>query len=653
MVNSASVSRRSLLAGVGGVSVLALTGRASAQPGPAVSPLTAYGRLPAVQYPALSPDGKRVAFISDGTGASRILTDYSTATGKIAAVGIGSAPLNHLSWADNESVMVVATEVVHSGPIDAGFSVGGFINIPTGKQIHLFRYSGLVHPDYSTSYKRVRIDNSNRMSVPHYSDDEETTRITNANGLFSVSIASGSAFAMDVDGFPIRNWAVRPDGSVVGRDEYNEDTKVWTVRYRGPDGWRPIATVKEPIDPPALYGLGRDGKSLLVRFNAGALAGKYVEMAPDGSLSAPFALDRDDHYPLFDNRTYALAGFANSRTIDTYTIFEPELKAALERVQQSLPGRRTYLVGVGDDPRYCLVLSESGSDGGSVLWFDFVDGSYDSIGAVYPELTSAGVGKQTAITCTAADGLPLPAFLTLPPGREARGLPVVVLPHGGYGAFDSEGFDWLAQAIASRGYAVLQPNYRGSGGYSHDFEAKGYGEAAGKILSDMEDALAELVRQGVADPARTAVAGRGFGGYLALAGVSLKKNAYRCAIAIDGISDVPAYFKRQDERYGFDSDASGLMYIKRYFGDDKRWRDISPVAHAADVTCPVLLVHSEDNVEVFPRQSDGMQKALSRAGKTAEFVLLKGEDPSLARAATRLQALQAVVTFLEKHNPAT
>ncbi len=649
MTKSFSVSRRGLLAGAG---AFAVAGRASAETTSAAPPPTAYGRLPAVQYPALSPDGKRIAFLSDSMKAGRNLADYDTVTGKIAVAALGMNPVTHLSWADNESVMIVATEVVHSGPIDAAFAVGGFLNVPTGKRIHLFRYSSLVHPDYSTSYKRIRTGDRNFMSVPHYSDDEETTRIANSNGLFSVSISSGASFAMDVDGFPILNWAVRPDGTVVARDEYDEDTRLWTLRYKGPNGWKAIANVKESVDHPVLYGLGRDGKSLLVGFNAGALAGKYVEVAPDGTLAAPFDLDRDDHFPLFDNKTYALSGFANSRTIDTYTLFDPELKAALDRVQQALPNRRTYLIGVGDDPRYCLVLSEGESDGGSVLWFDFVNGNYDSIGAVYPELNASGVGKQTAITCTAADGLAIPAFLTLPPGREARKLPAVVLPHGGYGAFVGEGFDWLAQAMASRGYAVLQPNYRGSGGYSHDFEVKGHAEAGGKMLSDLEDALAELVRQGVVDPARTAVAGRGFGGYLALASVALRKTAYRCAIAVDGISDVPGYFKRQDELFGFNRDASGLTYIKRYFGDDKDWFHMSPLTHAAEVTCPVLLVHSEDNVEVFPRQSEAMHKALTRAGKTAEFVLLEGEDPTLARTATRQQALQSVLAFLEKYNPA-
>jgi dipeptidyl aminopeptidase/acylaminoacyl peptidase len=239
----------------------------------------------------------------------------------------------------------------------------------------------------------------------------------------------------------------------------------------------------------------------------------------------------------------------------------------------------------------------------------------------------------------------------LPPGRDPKGLPLVVLPHGGPASRDTPGFDWWAQALASRGYAVLQPNFRGSDGFGRGFREAGYGQWGRKMQTDLSDGVRYLAGQGTIDPARVCIVGASYGGYAALAGATLDTGVYRCAAAVAGVSDLKRMLASQPD-YGR---TSTTRYWSRFMGvegrNDPQLTALSPVAFADRVTIPILLVHGLDDTVVRYEQSEMMAKALRRAGKPVEFITLAGEDHWLSRGATRLQMLEAVAAFLEKHNP--
>jgi dipeptidyl aminopeptidase/acylaminoacyl peptidase len=247
----------------------------------------------------------------------------------------------------------------------------------------------------------------------------------------------------------------------------------------------------------------------------------------------------------------------------------------------------------------------------------------------------------------AADGLSISGYLTLPRGRAAKQLPMVVLPHGGPGERDVPGFNWLAQGIASRGYAVLMVNYRGSYGYGRGFTEAGYGQWGGKMQTDISDGVRDLARRGVVDPTRVCIAGRGFGGYAALAGATFEPGVYRCAAAIAGISDVERFLAPMNER--------AQKWWLRYVGATRvtagRLVDISPARHAKDISAPVLLMHGRDDTVIPIAQTETMAASLRREGKSVEVTMLEGEDHWLSRSATRRQSLETLMAFVEKHNP--
>jgi dipeptidyl aminopeptidase/acylaminoacyl peptidase len=250
----------------------------------------------------------------------------------------------------------------------------------------------------------------------------------------------------------------------------------------------------------------------------------------------------------------------------------------------------------------------------------------------------------------AGDGMDIAAVLTLPPGVPGKNLPVIVMPHGGPEARDYPGFDWWAQAFASRGYAVLQPNFRGSSGYGAAFLRAGYGEWGRKMQSDISDGLAFLAQSGIADPGRACIVGASYGGYAALAGVTLQKGFYRCAVSVAGVSDLPKMVATDVKESG--RDATLVRALRQQVGSGKDLRAVSPVRLADAADAPILLVHGREDTVVDYDQSADMAKALQKAGKPVELLTLAGEDHWLSKSETRMAMLEAVVAFVMKENPA-
>jgi dipeptidyl aminopeptidase/acylaminoacyl peptidase len=232
-----------------------------------------------------------------------------------------------------------------------------------------------------------------------------------------------------------------------------------------------------------------------------------------------------------------------------------------------------------------------------------------------------------------------------------------MLPHGGPAAHDELEFDWWAQAFAHLGYAVFQPNFRGSDGYGDNFLIAGYGEWGRKMQTDVSTAIDALAREQIIDPARVCVMGGSYGGYVALAGVTVQQGIYKCAVSVAGVSDLRGMLQYARRRGGSISPA--VRYWRNYYGLDgdssigaEGLRNLSPLPLARNADAPVLLIHGKDDTVVPFEQSDNMQKALRSAGKTVELVELSKEDHWLSTQTTRIEMLKAAAAFIQKYNPA-
>jgi dipeptidyl aminopeptidase/acylaminoacyl peptidase len=238
------------------------------------------------------------------------------------------------------------------------------------------------------------------------------------------------------------------------------------------------------------------------------------------------------------------------------------------------------------------------------------------------------------------EGLVLPGYLTLPVGVEPKNLPAIVLPHGGPYSRDSWGYDPLVQLLASRGYAVIQVNFRGSTGYGKAWKEAGFQGWGTVMHEDITSAARWLIAQGVADPKRLCIVGWSYGGYAALLGAIKEPGLYRCAASIAGVTSL-GQLQRDREIYYGGSDAT------RNQTGTEDLAESSPVRLVDRMQVPVLLVHGTDDMQVRVDHSKRMAKALEQARKPAELVLIEDGDHSLSRAAWRETLYARLTRFLE------
>jgi dipeptidyl aminopeptidase/acylaminoacyl peptidase len=260
-------------------------------------------------------------------------------------------------------------------------------------------------------------------------------------------------------------------------------------------------------------------------------------------------------------------------------------------------------------------------------------------------LKSRTLSPVSTVEYKARDGTAIEAVLTMPRGRPTKGLPLIVMPHGGPGARDSEEFDWWAQYLAELGYAVIQPNYRGSTGYGKAFHDLGKGEWGLKMQDDLIDAISWAAAQGIADPKRVCIVGASYGGYAAMRGAQRDGGHYRCAVAYAGISDLGAMLR-------YDRNLLGRGVVDYWKKQAPDFTAVSPKFHAAEFGAPILIAHGVEDKRVPVKQSRMLVGELQKAGKPFEYLEQKLGDHHFSRSEDRIEFLKAMKAFLEKYNPA-
>ena len=438
-----------------------------------------------------------------------------------------------------------------------------------------------------------------------------------------------------------------PSGAIVARSSYDDKSGAWTVLP--PESTTPIASGKVDYNF-ATAGLGRTPGTILLR--QGGTTGRVVELnlttgAQEDLLPGGSTLI---HAP----QTGLLIGARVPEENKGLVLYDPVLEKRMASIRRAFKGASITLSSISADLDTVVVFIEDQDLAGTWQLVNFKTGKADPYADKYPDIKAEFIGPTKIYKYKAADGLDLDGVLTLPPGHEAKGLALVVLPHGGPESSDELGFDWWAQAFASRGYAVFQPNFRGSGGRGVQFRNAGFGQWGLKMQTDISDGVAALAAEGIVDPKRACIVGASYGGYAALAGVTVQQGLYRCAASYAGVSD-PQAMLYADTESGGATNLESRRYWRSYLGislNESVPDSITPTKMAAKADAPILLIHGDDDTVVSITQSEAMEAALRRAGKPVEFIKLKGEDHFLSRSQTRLEMLKAMMAFVQQHNPA-
>jgi dipeptidyl aminopeptidase/acylaminoacyl peptidase len=328
---------------------------------------------------------------------------------------------------------------------------------------------------------------------------------------------------------------------------------------------------------------------------------------------------------------------------------DDKARARAESLTKAFGGKQAELLGRSKDGLRALVSVATHATPATYYLIDYSKRTADIVGEEYPSLMNATLGGVRELTYKARDGYEIPAFLTLPADAGDKRLALVVLPHGGPESRDTRTFDWLAQFIASRGYAVLQPQFRGSTGYGEAHRKAGYRQWGRLMQDDVTDGVTAMIEQGVADPKRVCIVGASYGGYAALAGAAFTPELYACAVSINGVSNLPAMLSYAETYGGKESDR--VSYWKDHIGL-KTSADViskSPSRAAATVRAPVLLLHGVNDSVVPVAQSREMAKALESLDKPHTFIEIPGEDHWLSRSESRTRVLTEMETFLAKY----
>lgn len=639
----------------GGALALLIGGAAATAQTP--PPVEVYGNLPLFSSIEISPDGARIAAIANIGQEPRIMVMGRDGE-LIRQVAVDTIKPRRVGFYDNDHVLAFVSDATKffGIPSTLEFSGAYSINLTKGAPVPLLYKTDDLFPMQS-GLGRIsgRGSKPGTVLMPAYIG---SMYMEPSLDLLEVNLKTGRSITKNKGTTDTIDWFTDGKGGVLARERYSNDSNLYQIQIRD-GGWKTIFELKKvEIPPVSVLGVMPDGSGLafINSEDEDAYEGLMV-LGFDGKISGPI-LNRPGHdlSSIYLDSERRILGVMYSGVKPEYEFLDAGLKAGHEAMMAAMPNAMLYLDSWSDDRK--SLLYDVFDPGYGDAWFalDMETGDLQFLARAREKLPVDMIAPAFAIEYKARDGLTIPAIVTLPPGatiEEKVKRPLVMLPHGGPAAYDNLGFDWMAQFVASRGYVVLQPNFRGSAGFGKAFMDAGRGEWGGKMQDDLTDGVLALDAFGIADKNRACIAGASYGGYAALASAAFHPDVYKCSIAIAPVSDLNAMLAESKQKHGRDHWAVSYWEREMADGDARRARldAISPAKSAEKIKVPVLLIHGYDDSVVPISQSELMEKALNKAGKPVEFVKLSGEDHWMSKAETRTQLLKEIDRFLKVHLP--
>jgi dipeptidyl aminopeptidase/acylaminoacyl peptidase len=626
---------------------------------------SAFGTPPKTQNVQLSPNGELIAWFDLSTTPQTIIVFDLARHKDVEVLQIpADTKLRSLVWSDSGTLLFTASAARRDFDASQLFEMSRIfsVDVKSGKMQALLNHtasqefvSGAILLKSHVNRPKIVV-----LSTPDFNNADRRmstgTRLGNerrdsgwVQALFEVDTSSGMGTRID-EGTPYTDqWVVGPDGKALGRSEWdakNNDFSVfakrglgWSKIYHRADGQRLVlAGVTSDSRSIVALGLDHDGRS------------KVFALPLDGSVAEVIYEDsaRNVTNVVLDDKDETLVGVDLDGADSQRVWLDPVMHRRIQSLSNKFAGQDVRIESRSADNTRLVARVSSPDKAPLYFLIDYTAHTADIIGEEYPALADVKLGKVSVISFKARDGVDIPAYLTTPPGYvTGTPLPLVVLPHGGPAARDHFTFDWLAQFIASRGYLVLQPQFRGSTGFGQDFEKAGRREWGGRMQNDVTDGVKAMLDEKFADPKRICIVGASYGGYAALAGAALTPDLYKCAVSIGGVSDLPAMQSWEERRSSAQSDAA--LYWRDNIGSplDPKVVAASPNRRAASIVANVLLIHASDDTVVPVEQSEMMATTLRAGNKSVTVVKLPGQDHWLSESKMRVETLKQLDAFLQ------
>lgn len=339
-----------------------------------------------------------------------------------------------------------------------------------------------------------------------------------------------------------------------------------------------------------------------------------------------------------DPKTRAVIGVYYNDKLPRVKYFDPDLAALKAQVDGALPNGSNYFTTFNRE-QGLYVISHNSPLGRTYYVLDLRSNNLSPMAGTH-NLPTAQLAPTETHTLTMRDGLKIQAFLTWPEAVSGAKLPLIVMPHGGPHARDDQQYDYWAQFLANRGYAVLKPNFRGSTGYGVHFKDRGKSQWGGKMQDDVTDATLWAAKLNFIDPSRICIIGGSYGGYAALMGVIREPDLYKCAVSINGVTDLADAKDRVRNLFGREK------YAETLGTKGKKIKEVSPFHRADDINAATLLIHAKDDPVVPFEHSQKLYKRMKKYKKKVKFATIRSGDHFLDTAKARLEMLTELEKFL-------
>jgi dipeptidyl aminopeptidase/acylaminoacyl peptidase len=645
------------------IAAVGLVSTAFAETEKPFDPAAAFGARPSVEGISLSPDGMSVAYIAPAAGQSSILYavklgDHPTARPIFRATG-NPERLSKCEWVSNDRLVCTVFGIVRKAqalmPISRVVAVdadGGNLKVLSNiAQEHTqgyMLYGGEVIDALSEQGDNVLMT---RVYLPDAHTGSHIGSTELGLGVDLVDTKTGSIKTIESPLSAAVGYIADGHGRVrimaLGQRRASMDTGITRYMYRlaGSREWRKLSDYNwtdhsgfrpYTVDPTLNVAYGsrkQDGRLAIYKLS--------LDEAPHEELIyANPEVDVDSLIKI--GRRQRTVGVSYVVEDSRALYFDTEIDKLVQSLHEALPSLpQLRITDSSVDENKLIVLAASDNNAGVSYLFDRQSRHLQTLLPIRRELQGISLATVKAINYPAADGTSIPGYLTLPPGQDARDLPAIVMPHGGPAARDQLRFDWLAQYFASRGFAVLQPNFRGSSGYGDAWFVQNGFRSWQTAIGDVLDAGRWLVSQGLANPSKLAILGWSYGGYAALQSAVVDPSVFKAVIAIAPVTDLEQL--KEDHRYSAD-----FQLVNEYVGSGSHVREGSPLMNAAKIKVPVLLFHGAMDRNVAILQSKEMAARLSAAGTRCELVTWENLDHQLEDSEARAQMLRKADGFLRQ-----
>ena len=617
-----------------------------------------YGVDPSREMVAISPNGELLAFRTRDGDKDLILV-HSLKEGKnITGAHVGEMDPRRLHFVSDQYLIMVASKETRL----MGFrgrneiSTAYALNVETGDIEQLLRPGHVIYAGQQGLGRILGIsDDGRKLYMPAYVPRSKTDRQPDY-ALLEVDIEKPRNPKVLEDGHSYTvDWFVGRNGKVLAQERYNEDDYQHEILVRDGDDWRVIYSDNSPRTVASFIGETPDQQSLVMLkedWDTGRL--EYYRLNLNSGKQERLDLNRNDSdiANVRLNAERVAIGITYAGFNPSYHFFDAVLNDRVSKLQAQFKGHSLYVVNADSELNNLVLYLEGPSTTGE-FYLSQKNQPVRFLLSAYPGISEAEVQPSVPFEFKARDGLVIPTLLTIPRVHAANpeNLPAVVLPHGGPESYDRQEFDALVQSIAARGYAVIQPQFRGSYGFGYEHWAAGLGEWGRAMQDDVSDAVKALSNVGFIDPDRVCIAGASYGGYSALAGAAFTPDLYRCAISIHGVSDLNAMLEHEEKDLGEDHwviEYFSRSIAKNYFTPE-RLAAHSPANFASGISAPVLLVHGEEDEIVPIEQSELMLEKLQAANKPVKYLPLKDTGHSYGEEPVRQMLIEEVLAFLDEH----